>query len=161
MYKDNFYICCQIAPSREVLPTFINTPPTMDVHLNQVLFWPFPPNVNFRNHEVAKDPPTGCGVLRGKISCDCPLGSRLSGCSPHDISLMEGVSSWGTQFGASGFELWANWGHPERSECHPQVDLRTPSWQQKELCEEMGPSTHFGDILDWHVTPWAPWLLLG
>lgn len=78
-------------PFIEVLPTSVL--PTMDVRLNRVHFWPFPPNVSFRNHEVAKDPPTGCGVFRGKVSCDWLLASGFSRCSWHEISLRAGESS--------------------------------------------------------------------
>ena len=37
-------------PFIKVLPT--STLPAMDDALNQVLFGPFPPNVNFKNHKV-------------------------------------------------------------------------------------------------------------
>lgn len=116
-------------PLTEVLPAS-KTLPVLDNSLNQVVFWPFPPKDNFRNHEVGS---------RGSTNrLQHPQRDHLLWLSP-GIWAFRMFSAWNPPYGGRGFwdkwlwvvsKLWSSW---ERCDWHCQVGLRMPSWQQRAL----------------------------
>lgn len=81
-----------MSPFVEVLPTSV--PLVMDDSLNHH-FWPFPPNVTFRNHEVG----------RKGWATRLWHPSGLPGCSVGNLPHEERQLSRDVQFYTCGFEL--------------------------------------------------------
>lgn len=102
------------SPFLEIPPT---SPPALDDGLDKVLFWPFPPNVNFQNHEGdSKGSLTSCGILRGQTSRDSSLGSGLSGSSLWGISSLGKDSSEARNWGSVALSREQSCSGPESQE---------------------------------------------